>query len=180
MSSRPEKPDDIGKSLSNKDKVVSPAFPQKTSSSAATMPRHVNSHISKPGVLMHLMQQTDKLVRLNRIMRAYLPPHLQEHARLVSVDEQVWIIKTDSSAWATRLRYALPGLRQQLSQHLKRDVPPLKLKVQPPSKAKAAEPRRLQLTQQSASLLEGAADSVNDERLGAALLRLAAHARKAG
>jgi hypothetical protein len=179
MSSRAGKPEIKDKSLSNKDKVAPPAFPKKRSAARSSGPRHVNSHIVKPGVLKHLMRQTDKLVRLNRIMRAYLPPHLQEHARLVAVDEQAWIIRADSSAWATRLRYALPGLRQQLSLHLKQDMPPLKLKVQPPDKTKVPEPRRLTLTEQSADLIEGAAGSVNDERLGAALMRLAAHARKA-
>ena len=178
MSNRSKHSKGKPKPLPEKDNISLSLFSEQSQTSLPA-PRHVSSHISKPGVLMYLVQQNDKLVRLNRIMRAYLPPHLQDHARLISIDEQGWLIKADSSAWATRLRYALPSLRQQLSHHLKRDIPPLKLKVQPANDVKSIEPRRLTLTQQSASHIEGAADSVNDERLGAALMRLAAHARKA-
>lgn len=144
-------------------------------------PQHIGQHLRQPGIITHLVQQTDKLVRLHKIMRAYLPPHLQDHARLAAADESVWLIKTESSAWATRLRYELPNLRQQLSLHLQRELPPFKLKVEPLAAAPEdkSPPRRLTLTQSSASFIEGAADSVNDERLGAALMRLAAHAQKA-
>ena len=179
MSNRPKNSQDSSKPLLEKDNILSPTLLQQSRSSNPSAPRHVSSHICKPGALMHLVQQTDKLVRLNRIMRAYLPPHMQDHARLIAVHEQAWVIQADSSAWATRLRYALPSLRQQLSDHLKRDVPVLKLKVQPTAETKTTEPRRLTLTQQSASFIKGAADSIGDERLGAALLRLASHARKA-
>ena len=166
------------KSLLRKDNSF-PLDGRRRARNKQSSAQHVSTHMRQRGVLMHLVQQTDKLVRLHRIMRAFLPPHLQDHARLSAADEDGWIIATESSAWATRLRYELPVLRQQLAAHLKRDLPPFKLKVEPVSEMPSKEPRRLKLTQNSASVIEGAADSVNDERLGAALMRLAAHARKA-
>ena len=178
MSNPSDSTREDAKSLFREDNLFSSGR-SKRASSRQSSARHVSTHMRQPGVLMHLVEQTDKLVRLHRIMRAYLPPHLQDHARLAAADENAWVIKTESSAWATRLRYALPSLRQQLAAHLKRELPPFKLKVEPITDSVPKEPRRLTLTEHSASVIEGAADSVNDERLGAALMRLAAHARKA-
>lgn len=166
---------ELNKAVERHTDALTPA-----SSKAIKGLRHANRHLGKTGTLKHLVQQTDKLVRLNRIMRAYLPPHLQDHARLTAVEEGAWYIQTESSAWATRLRYALPGLQQQLSHHFKRQIPTLKLKVKPAlPKTQAVPARRLELTQGSAKHITSIADSVGDERLGAALQRLAAHARKA-
>lgn len=139
--------------------------------SAAECLRRPKGRLS--GVIAH----SDRLIRLNRLLRAYLPPHLREHARIVVITPEVWIIQTESSAWATRLRYLLPALQQQLSAELKQPVPEFKLRIEPPREPPPAEPpRRLTLTEQNARVLEGAAQNLSDERLGAALRRLARHA----
>ncbi len=129
------------------------------------------------GRLAAVIAHSDRLIRINRLMQAYLPPHLRDHARIVAITPQVWIVQTESSAWATRLRYVLPTLRQQLSDELRQPVPGLKLRIEPAREApSAAPPRRLTLTEKNAEVLAGAARDVSDERLGAALLRLAQHA----
>lgn len=129
------------------------------------------------GRVAGLVAHSDQLVRVNRLLRAYLPPHLQDHARIVVLSAQVWIIQTESSAWAARLRYLLPTLKQQLGAELKQPVPALKLRIEPLREPHATTPpRRLTLTRENAQLLEGAAAGVKDERLGAALRRLAQHA----
>jgi hypothetical protein len=133
------------------------------------------------GRLAGVIAHSDRLIRINRLLRAYLPPHLREHARIVAMTPEVWIIQTESSAWATRLRYLLPGLRKQLGDELKQSVPDLKLRIEPPSEPPpASPPRRLTLTEQNARVLEGAARDLSDQRLGAALLRLAQHAGQRG
>lgn len=133
------------------------------------------------GRLAGVIAQSDRLIRINRLLRAYLPPHLQDRARIVAITPQSWIVQTESAAWATRLRYILPGLQRQLSLELKQAVPELKLRIEPLREARSAEPaRRLTLTEQNAELIKGVAQSVNDERLGAALLRLASKAGRRG
>ena len=139
------------------------------------------------GRLAQLIAQTDYLTRLNRVFHAYLPPHLRDHAQITHQGEQAWTIQTESSAWATRLRYVLPTLRQQISEHLGQEIPRLQIRVQPTatehgrhSTTPTATPtRRMHITKQSADLLAGAAENVNDQKLGAALLRLAERAQAA-
>jgi len=147
----------------------------KTPSSLVRIDQHLRR---QKGRLAHLVAESDRLVRINQVFNAYLPPHLHEHARLAAIGDDAWVIQTDSPAWATRLRYVLPSLRNQLSQHLKTDVPQLKLRIKPTAVAAEPPTRRLNITSTSASVIEGAAEAVNDERLGAALLRLAGHARR--
>lgn len=129
------------------------------------------------GRLAQLVAQTDRLATINRAFRAYLPPHLHDHAKIVSLSAQHWVIQTHSSAWATRLRYVLPQLQQQLSEHFGYTIPVLKLRVQPAPQEPAPVPqRRMQMTEKSAALLAGTAQGIADQRLGAALRRLAENA----
>jgi hypothetical protein len=125
------------------------------------------------------LAQTDKLQHINRIFNAYLPPHLHGHAMIATMSPKQWVVQTDSSAWATRLRYVLPSLREQLGDHLKKDVPPLTVRIIPDSTVQStSEPRRMQLTEETAQLLEGTARDLSDQRLVSALLRLSRHVAK--
>ena len=122
-----------------------------------------------------LMARADRLVRLSRIFRAYLPPHLRDHAALVRLDEDGWVVHADSSSWATRLRYALHNIRETLGQELGFALPKPHIRVVPAALPPPSRPP-MTLTERNAKLLEVAARNLSDERLSAALRRLAAYA----
>jgi hypothetical protein len=123
------------------------------------------------------MAQAGQLNRLSRIFRAYLPPHLHDHAVLVRLDAEGWEVQTDSASWATRLRYALPTIRQGLGQQLGIALPKPRVRVVPAEAPVQTQRPRLTLTRRNAEVLETAARTLTDPRLGAALRRLAAHGR---
>ena len=150
---------------------------KKVSSTMTQQMALVRDHLRSPkGRLAKLLAQTDKLQHVNRVFHAYLPSHLHEHAMITTMSAKAWIVQTDSSAWATRLRYVLPNLQQQLSDHLKKQIPPLTVRIKPGNTVEAmVEPRRMALTQETAKLLEGTAQDLSDQRLGSALLRLSRH-----
>lgn len=129
----------------------------------------------QPGTLGELMARADRLVRLGRIFRAYLPPHLHDHAVLIQLDQEGWIVHTDSSSWATRLRYTLHSIRQALGQQLGIPLPKPRIQVVPAALPSPSRRPRLTLTARNAGLLEAAARNLSDARLSAALQRLAAH-----
>ena len=137
----------------------------------------VRDHLRSPkGRLAKLLAHTDKLQHVNRVFLAYLPNHLHEHAMITNMSTKAWVVQTDSSAWATRLRYVLPNLQQQLSDHLKKQIPPLTVRIKPGNTVEVVvEPRRMELTKETAKLLEGTAQDLDDQRLGSALLRLSRH-----
>ncbi|MDG4597833.1 MAG: DciA family protein [Candidatus Contendobacter sp.] len=129
------------------------------------------------GKLGQLMARADRLIQLSRVFHAYLPPPLCDHAVLIRLDPESWEVRTDSSAWATRLRYVLPSIRQALSQQLDMMLPKPRIRVAPVAVLPESSHRRLTLTRRNAALLEAAAGALTDPKLGAALRRLAIHGR---
>ena len=154
-----------------------PSLDEPITSSIASM-RTVGEVLRHPsGGLEQLMARAGHLVRLSGIFRAYLPPLLRDHAVLLRLDAERWEVWTDSSAWATRLRYALPTIRQALGQQLNITLPKPRIRVRPVAVPLPIPHRRLTLTQRNAEVLEAAARAQPDPRLSAALRRLAAHGR---
>lgn len=155
-------------------RLDAPAVPRErfTASAVAT----VGETLSRQrGPLGELVAKARQLARMRQVFRAYLPPHLQDHAELVRLDAEAWIVHTDSASWATRLRYALHNIREPLGQQLDIALPKAYIRVvavAPPPPPQ----RRLRLTKRNARLLEMAARNLADERLSAALRRLAARA----
>ena len=126
-----------------------------------------------------LLSQIQRLHQLDQLLRAFLPPHLQNHATLARLDADAWVVQTDSPVWQTRLRYLLPALRQPLSEKLGFAVPPPQIRIIPPDASPKAPPvRRMTMTDETAQVLEEAAQQFSDPRLGAAVRRLAEHGRQ--
>lgn len=127
------------------------------------------------GTLGELMAQANRLIRLGQIFRAYLPPHLHDHAVLIRLDQDGWVVHADSASWATRLRYALHNIREVLGQQLGFPLPKPHIRVVPVDPPPPPRRPRLTLTERNAKLLEATACNLSDERLSAALRQLAKH-----
>ena len=142
--------------------------------------RPAEEHLQHPrGRFAEMLSQLQRLHRLEQLLRAFLPPHLQDHATLARLDAEAWIVQTDSPAWQTRLRYFLPALRQPLSEQLGFAVPPPQIRIVPPDASPKAPPvRRMTMTDETAQVLEEAARQFSDPRLSAAVRRLAEHGRQ--
>lgn len=140
----------------------------------------VGERLRRPqqGTLRQLLAQANQFNQLTQIFRAYLPPSLRDHAVLIRLDAECWLVHTDSSSWATRLRYALHNSRQALGQHLDLELPKPRIQVVPASLPQRPQRPRLTLTDQSIQFLENAAHTIADPRLSAALLRLVEHGRR--
>lgn len=129
------------------------------------------------GLLGQLLAQAGRLRQLSQTFQAYLPPHLRDHAVLIRLDAERWEVHTDAASWATRLRYALATIREPLGRQLGVELPKPRIRVKPAASPDPPRRPRLTLTRRNAELLETAARSLNDPRLGAALRQLAAHGR---
>ncbi len=143
-------------------------------------PRLVAAHLSQStGRLAKTLRYCQRLGELNKIFLAFVPPHLAPHCRLVAADQYRWLIEAEGAAWGARVRFQLQGLRQQLIRHLKRELPPFKLRIRP-----AAEPRvvpkrpPMTLSADAADTVAATARGIEDPRLRAALERLARHRRE--
>lgn len=126
-----------------------------------------------------LMEHARRLERLAREIRAALPHPLADHCRLANVRRGSLILQVDSAAWATRLRYQVPGLLKQFRKHASlAQVTDIKIRVTPPDSPKSIRPfRSARLSPSSAKMLMDTAEAITDPDLGAALRRLASRSR---
>lgn len=135
--------------------------------------------VDGPGTqIAKLVTQAKRIREINEVFLEILPVSLTGHATIGRLTRSEWFVYTDSPVWATRLRYGLARLRRQFSDRLKMRVPALRIRVAPRNAPLPTPPRRrMIISDNSASLIEGTARSIRDARLKAALLRLATRAR---
>jgi hypothetical protein len=69
------------------------------------------------GILCHLSHHSQTLKQVEKIFKESLPSPLNRHCHIANLREQTLVVNTDSSLWATRLRYIIPELKQRWRQN---------------------------------------------------------------
>ncbi len=145
--------------------------------------------MSNTRTLSSMLQENDapiaKLFRhcrllqsLDEIIQQCLPAELAAHCRVLNYSGNRLILQTDSPAWNTLLRYQTPDLLSCLRRQDKlRGLASILIRTAPASPAppprQTAQPR--QLSPEAATLIRTLAATMSDDRLQAALQRLAKH-----
>lgn len=133
--------------------------------------------------LASLITRVRLLDRYSRRLRQLLPTPLCDHCRIADIRENELTIGVDNAVWATKLRFHSPSLLSQLQQNYQElaGITRIKILVLQETSLRVSEqpPQQpLQLSTENAAQLNGLAETVEDERLRAALRRLASHAQK--
>ena len=142
--------------------------------------KSVGERLQRPrSRVSRLSRQAGQLGQLDRRFREALPTELTGKVTLAFVGSDYWLLQTDSPAWATRLRYSLPRLKQRLTEQLQITVPTLRIRVNPTGEQPPqTPPRQISVSTRTAGHLKQAADNIRDHQLSGALQRLAEHARQ--
>ena len=69
------------------------------------------------GILCHLSYHSQTLKQVEKLFHESLPFPLNRHCHIANLREQTLVVNTDSSLWATRLRYITPELKQRWRQN---------------------------------------------------------------
>jgi hypothetical protein len=129
------------------------------------------------GGLGRLVTQARTLAQLREELAKPLPGELAEGWQLARLDQEALVITVDTPARATRMRYAQSALLHAAQAALGVRPRSVRIKVVPqPRRPKPAQ--RRELSPEVGELLTSAGASMEDARLGRALLKLARHARK--
>ena len=125
--------------------------------------------------LRTLLEASSKQRRLDKIIRPLLPPAMSEHFLGSSYSYGQLVLFVDNPVWLHQLRFLLPTIRQQLQDnHF--IINKITSKIQIPDVIKAKKRKKIdKLSMTNAKLLEQTADSLQDEKLSAALKRLGKH-----
>jgi hypothetical protein len=149
---------------------------------ASIMPTQKPVSVSKlfsGGILPQLLEHGRVLTQLNRILSRTLPPPLADHCQVLNLRQHTLTLGVDGPLWASRLRYQTRTLLQQLAQVESVTVHTIQVKIRPEPGPKNKKPcRNSRLSADNARLLQQTANTLGDERLRAALLRVASRGEK--
>lgn len=123
----------------------------------------------------NILRRGQYLQRLNQLLSRVLDTESRLHCRIGNVRDGLLILYTDSTAWATRLRYQAPALLAQLQQQKGLEgLQKIELRVLPEGKQEVKH-QKASLSNEAASCITACADGIEDERLRNALKHLAKH-----
>jgi len=136
---------------------------------------HSSRHLKK------LLADGDKQQRILNLIKELLDKQVADHCQSASLTDNRLRLFTDSTIWASRLRFQSQALKQQLAAHglniSQIDVRVSLDALQKPVPRK--KPARPVLSSSAARLIMETAEGFdNDPELAAALTRLAAKSRK--
>lgn len=128
--------------------------------------------------LRDIMDHAHNLEHLSSLLERHLASSLYTHCRVANYRDKTLVIVTDSPVWSTRLRYELPRLRSELRREPElRELRDIRIRIAPTAVHIPQEPPRPRpISSQSAAILRTVAETIPDNRLRAALLRLSGHA----
>ena len=122
-----------------------------------------------------ILQRGQFLHRLGRLLATLLNDNFNLHCKVGNVRDGILIIYCDSTAWAVRLRYQAPSLLKELQRRNGLSaLQQIEVRILPAQQNEKTY-QRATLSSDAHHCLQACADSVNDDGLRAALLRLATH-----
>ncbi|MCI0912758.1 DUF721 domain-containing protein [Pseudomonas putida] len=127
-----------------------------------------------------LLNQAERLAHLQRLLESQLQPAAREHCHVASWRDGTLLLVVTDGHWATRLRYQQKRLLAALQAmeafgNLRRIL----FKVQPPLVPAKRGTNTTELSVNAAQSIRGSAEGITDEKLRAALERLASNASRA-
>ena len=131
-------------------------------------------------VLAFIQNKVQQLINLNQIWQTVISNELNEHTRVANFRKGYLIIECDSAVWATRLRYLLPDIKQELLNYPDLDsLVQIECSIQPAFHKQPMPLISLPLTlsNTNAELLKNAAETIRTKPLQEALLRIAEHVK---
>ena len=131
--------------------------------------------------LQPLFIHAHRLQTVNRALRGALGEPLGPHVSVSNIRTDTAIIAADSPAWLTQLKYLAPTVLHILQEQKGfESLRKVQFKVQPASQSTedTRPPRQASLSPSGASILNSAAEGIQDPDLAEALRRLALNASK--
>ena len=131
-----------------------------------------------------LLKRVAQNKQLTSVLQANLPSPLAEFCQAGELSNNRLTIITASPVWAAKLRYLLPSLLRQLQNHKSfSQVTDINIKISNTMTHKDSQPKPRKMatmSQQSASVIQQTAETIEDKALRESLLRLSRHGKKPG
>jgi hypothetical protein len=83
------------------------------------------------GHLNYLLQHSQLIKKIDKIFNESLPVKLKQHCHVANLRDKTLIVHSDSSIWATQLRYMASDLLQQWQNDKTMSIKQLEIRVRP-------------------------------------------------
>lgn len=137
---------------------------------------------SKDAGLKAIGKHLETVTKANAQLKKILATPLADHCYAVNIRQGCLMIKTDSAAWATTIRYQLPDILQQLRQYpALAGLRSIDFYVDPATAVVPQQPaldNGLSISTKTAELLRQTAEKIVDPDLKKILLHLTTHAKE--
>ena len=87
--------------------------------------------VNSSGRLNYLLQHSQLIETINKIFKDSLPKKLKQHCHVANLRDKTLVVHSDSSLWATQLRYMASDLLQQWQNEKAMPVEQLEVRVRP-------------------------------------------------
>lgn len=129
-------------------------------------------------ILSALCYRASQISRLQQKLRLELDPVLSKHLLVANFNSDALTIHTDSPAWAARLRFKIPDILNIAKESC--GLPELhsvRVKVVIPKRDSNSATKEMSLSDETVQIILKTADSIADNDLRCALLRLSKHSQ---
>ena len=146
---------------------------------ARRSPLRINKLLARMDPSIRRVLETSEVLRqLQAVLERLLPANLASHCRLANYKDNVLFLYTTSSAWATRIRLEAPQLREYLSRYQEfKNIQQVRVRIDSSPSIAAHKLETLQISTQSAKIINELAENINVPELADALKRLARRGR---
>lgn len=136
-------------------------------------PRPLNEFLSCSSQATGIQQRLEEHRQLLRLVRSLLPAPLDHHCLATVLKDERLLLYTDTSAWASRMRFHSRELTRELvAKRIQIKKISVRVMIQPSDRRRKARGMR-RLSSENATLIRQTADDLSDPDLKAALQRLA-------
>ncbi len=124
-----------------------------------------------------LYEHSEHISSLELKLHNFLGSPLNKHFLLANYSNNILTLHTDSSIWASKLRYCIPDILEFMQQQCHLDtLKTIRIKVKPASTESVKLPvRQLKLSAKSSEFIKGIATSMTDYKLRTSLLKFTKH-----
>lgn len=120
-----------------------------------------------------VVRHAQYLRRLQNTVICALPEAAATHVHVAGLHDTQLLIHTDNTGWATRLRYAEPGIRRALAQRMRLHVDRIRVRVRPGLAQSQTLPVERHISTANRDYMRSVAGYIGDTDLARALLALA-------
>ncbi|NOQ34461.1 MAG: DUF721 domain-containing protein [Methylococcaceae bacterium] len=123
-------------------------------------------------ILANYQQQLKQQQRLLKLIKRVLPEHLAEHISYCAISNQKLLIYTDSSVWSAQLRFYQQAMLETVVETNTAIIEEVKIRIIAQNNPPKNERELNMPSADNIKLLHDCGESIGDEKLKQALLRL--------